>query len=139
MNSRRGFSLLEALVSCLLLAALTTLCLELVGASANQRKAAALRQIALEEAANAMERVFARRWEELAPEATDKAALSREGKEALPGNAMMVRVQPSDAEPSAKQITVEVRWEPSRGKPSQQVRLVALRYRAARREEASRP
>jgi len=135
MDKQRGFTLIEALVSCLLLAVLTTLCLELVGASMAQRKAAALREIALQEAASAMERVAATRWEDLTPAVLGKIALSREGAAALPDGVVTVQLQPSEETPLAKQITVEVRWAPARGKPALRVRLVAFRYSVSKPAE----
>lgn len=138
MNTRHGFTLMEALVSCLLLAVLTTLCLQLVGTSATQRKAASLREIALQGAANTMERLAAIKWEDLTPEAVGKSAPLRETAEGLPGGSVTVDVLPLPDEPSAKRISVEVRWEPAQDKPAQHVRLVALRYSVDKEPEASR-
>ncbi len=138
MNTRPGFTLVEALVSCLMLAALTTLCLQLVGVSAAQRRTASLREIALQEAANAMERAAAVRWDELTPEAMKSTSLSPEAGNALPGGILAVDVQHLAEIPEAKRITVDVRWEPSRGKPVEHVRLVAWKYLVRTQEETGR-
>jgi prepilin-type N-terminal cleavage/methylation domain-containing protein len=129
MTTRRGFTLLEILVSCVLLATLLTLCLQLVGVSAAQRKSAGLRETALLEAANALERVYAGRWEDLTPETAGRLSLSDQAASSLPGGNLTVEVQTPEDDPAAKRIAVEVRWEPGRGKPPEHVRLVAWKYR----------
>jgi prepilin-type N-terminal cleavage/methylation domain-containing protein len=139
MKKRSGFTLLEILVSCLLLAVLLTIGLQLAAAVAAQRKAAALRETALQEAANVMERLCSQRWEDLTAEAARRQWLSDEAARSLPGAAARVEIEPADDEPAAKRIGVEVRWEPASGKPSERVRLVAWKYRGAEhREEESR-
>lgn len=130
-NQRSGFTLMEILASCLLLAALLTLCVQLVGASTTQRKAAALRETALLEAANAMERMVAGSWDSLTSEAAGQAALSPEAAESLPGGKLAVEIEPVEDDPAARRIAVEVRWEPAPGRAPERVRLVAWRYSSA--------
>lgn len=136
MNEHRGFTLLEVLVSSLLLAALMTLCLQLIGASAAQRRGAALREAALLKAGNALERIYAGRWEDLTPERAARLALSDEAAGLLPGGTVEVDVEQPADDPSAKRIAVEVRWEPVAGRPPERVRLVAWKYRSSQEAEA---
>ena len=128
MDNRRGFTLIEALVSCLLLAVLTTLCLELVGDSMAQRRRPPCGKSPCRRPPARWNEWLRRVGRILTPAAVGKIALSREGAAALPGGEVAIQLQPSAEAPLANRITVEVRWCPARGKPAQRVRLVAFRY-----------
>ena len=138
ISKRSGFTLMEILVSCLLLAALLTLCVQLVGTSATQRKAAAMRETALLEAANALEGLVAGGWESLTPAAADQAALSQEAAASLPGGELAVEIEPVEEDPAARRIAVEVRWLPSPGRFPERVRLVAWKYGSTEQPQEDR-
>jgi len=120
--------MLELLVACVLMTAVLAVCLQIVSAAASQRQAAAHRLAAVEEASNLMERLSARPWSELTPEAAKSMRLSPEAQAALPQGALSVEITQSPNDAGAKRISVEIRWQEPGGEPARPVRLVAWRY-----------
>jgi Tfp pilus assembly protein PilV len=129
MRARRGTTLLELLVAGVLLVALMSACLELLLAAGAMRRAVEERQTALEEAANVMERLSARPFDELSPEAVRGAQLSAPARARLPAGAVEIQLADAPDGPAAKRITVIVRWQASGGRSELTARLVAWRYR----------
>jgi len=127
MQSRRALSVLELLVAMVLLATLLAVSLQLIAALAQQRRALDRRQQALREAANCMERIAARPWDELTPERLTATRLSPEAQQSLPGAALAIDVVPA-ADPEGKRIVVSVAWQEGDAQPERSVRLVAWRY-----------
>ena len=89
---RRGMTLLELAVAGALLGTLMVVCLQLLAATAEQRRAADQRQLAILEVENAMERLAARPWAELTPEAVAAPQLSPSIRNRLPGAELKVEV-----------------------------------------------
>lgn len=81
---RRGIILMEAIVAGALLMALTMLCVKYFAVTALQRRALNQRQTALLEAANIMEGLSARPFDNLTSDTLSKISLSPETKFALP-------------------------------------------------------
>ncbi len=130
MNSeRRGISLLELAAAGVLLAVILAVCAQFFRASAKQRRGLEARRIAMQEVANAMERLCAQPWEQVTPEGAGPIELSEDAEQTLPGGQVEIDVLQPDDEPGAKRITVELRWEPEVGQPPRRVRLVAWKYR----------
>lgn len=125
---RRGISFLEMTVAGILLVALMALCLQMFGLTARLRSATRQRQAAVEEADNLLERLAARPWEELTPEAVGRLGLSPQGRSRLPGGELHVEVDTPPQEPAAKRIRVSVRWRDGRDKWLPPIRLVAWKY-----------
>jgi hypothetical protein len=146
---RRGFLLTEMIVATVLLMALTMLCVKYFSVTATQRMALDQRQTALHEAANIMERLSTKPWDDLTPEKLSEISLSPELKSALPEGELKINLveQPSrllsETEQSSplpnnagvtpasqcKRITITIRWQDRSGQWTQPVRLVAWRYR----------
>jgi len=83
MLRRRGFSLMEITAAGILLVAMLAVCLQLFRATALQRRGLQARRIATQEAANVMERLCARSWEQLTPEIEQRLGrLTREANRA---------------------------------------------------------
>jgi hypothetical protein len=129
VSTRRGTSILEVVVSGVLLVALMTVCLEFLRAAAAQRRAAQQRQTAIQEAANVMERLSARPWEELSPQGVAGLELSQPARDLLPAVKLAVEVTSPPDQPGAKRIAVSVYWEDDAGEPVRPVCLIAWRYR----------
>ena len=72
--TRRGMTLLELAVAGTLLGTLLVVCLQLLQATAAQRRAADQRQLALLEVGNVLERLAARPWADLTPESASPRA-----------------------------------------------------------------
>src|SRR5947209_7289542 len=81
---RHGVFLIEVAAALMLLGALAAIVAETVAWSAAERRASERREIALAEAANAMERLAATDWESLAPGAATEGTLSPAAKQMLP-------------------------------------------------------
>lgn len=126
---RRGFTILELSVATIILAALMSVCVKWMAATAGQARETRWRQTAVREADNLMERLAALAWDELSPERAASLSLSEEARRTLPGGASAVQVTPVPGPPEARQITVAVRWRPRLEMPEAEVRLVAWKYR----------
>ena len=127
--SRRAFTLLEMLAAFAVLGVLVAFCVQLLPAVARQRAAAAQRQAATQEAANLLERIAARPWDQLTPAALQGVGLSSEARRQLPGAKLQVDVFDPAQNPAARRIAVCVQWEDRDGLPVRPARLVAWRYR----------
>lgn len=129
MRSRAGLTILESLAAVVLVAMLLGVSLEMLSAVTAQGRVARQRELAVQEAANAMERVFARPWDALTKDRLKSVSLSSDARRLLPGAELTIDVVPSSEEPEAKQIAVCVRWRAGSGPVEKAVRLTAWRYR----------
>ncbi len=128
-SQRRGFSLLEIFVAGTLLAALLSICLQIIKATTEQQRAIEHRQLAVQEAANLMERLCGRPWPQLTPEAVRQVQLREEMRQVLPGAELAIDVVQPAGEPAAKRISVQIRWQDKANRATRPVRLVAWKYR----------
>jgi Tfp pilus assembly protein PilV len=126
---RRGFLLLEVIVSSVLLAALTMVCLKYFLVAAAQRQSTDQRLTAMREAENIMERLSVRPWSELTPETLSKQSLSPEIQRFMPDAELKIDIADEETKPPAKRITVSIRWQDQNGQWTEPVRLVAWSYR----------
>ena len=122
---RQGSLLLEAALAMALLLAALAVVAHLLLLAGHQRREADHRALATREAANVMERVVARRWDEIVPEGVRELALSDEARQQLPQPDLEVRVSEDSAELRQKRIDVLVRWQNAAGLPAQPVELAA--------------
>lgn len=134
MQQRGGTTLLEVVVSAALLAAVASMCVQLVLAIGLQRRAADRRAWAVEAAANVLERLTARDWEEITPQAADEMELAPGADEVLPGARLEIDVVPQQDTPPAKRITLGLTWTGKAGKPARPVRLVTWIYQPEAQE-----
>ena len=109
-NRRRGVGLIEVAAAIVLLTALATLVAQIVGWSAAERRASQRREIAVAEAANAMERLAASDAQSLKPHAMTEIPLSPTAKEMLPSGKLTSEIEDARDPPDGKRIVVEVRW-----------------------------
>ncbi len=128
----RGYGLVELAIATLLLGVAMTIVAQTVGWLAAERRGAERRQRALQEAANLMERLGSRRWEELTPELARAQSLSPATKAVLRDGTLEVVIVPESADPPAKRVTIRIGWgDPSAGLVAP-VTLVAWVHRRAR-------
>jgi prepilin-type N-terminal cleavage/methylation domain-containing protein len=125
---RRGMTLLELVVASGLLGTVLVVCLQLLGAIAEQRRVVDQRQLALLEVQNAMERLVARPWSDLTPKTT-AGQLSPAVRSRLPAAELKVDVTTPPAEPSAKRIAVSLRWHDKSGQFAKPVSIVTWRWK----------
>ena len=135
---RGGFTLIETLVAGIILATAFTVATQVLIAASTQRKALDVRQIALIEAGNVMERLVVEPWSKLDAKEQGKWKLSPQAALALPDAKLKIKIEPviskPDAkgtnakEPAAKRVTVIVSYRGADEQPAREVRLVAWRY-----------
>ncbi|MEN6407144.1 MAG: hypothetical protein ABFC77_11815 [Thermoguttaceae bacterium] len=124
---RRGATLFELMVAGTLLAALAVVCLQMTSAIAAQRRAADLRQLAIAELSNAMERFAAKPWAELTVEAAPQ--LSAQAAKRLLGAELKFEVSDSKSpKPQARRIKASLRWQDAAGQFVAPITLVTWRY-----------
>ena len=128
--NRRGMMLLEVMVAGTLLAVLLAICVQLLSAAADQRRAADQRQSAIEELANLMERIAALPWSDLTMDLATKEQekLSPSAKSQLPGAELKIEIIPSPEEPDAKRITASLRWQNRTGQYLAPLSLTTWRH-----------
>jgi hypothetical protein len=126
--ARRGFAMTELVVAGALLGALLIVCLQLMSATAAQRRAADQRQLAVFEVGNVMERLAAKPWAELTPQMA-VAPLSPSVRNRLPGAELKVEVTTPSAEPDARRIVVSLRWQDRAGQFVSPVAIATWRWK----------
>jgi prepilin-type N-terminal cleavage/methylation domain-containing protein len=128
MKNRRGFNLMEMLAAVVVLTALLVVLAQFLGAVAQQRRVAARRLLAVEEAANAMEQAAALAYAELTPARMQTIQLSQQAQQSLPQAKLTVVVTDEPGPPAGKRIVVELSWQNRAGQTGKPVRLTAWRY-----------
>ena len=129
IRGRRGFTLLELSVACVLLAVAMVVALQLLGWVALERRAAERRQWAIQEVANVMEHFTARGWENATLDQAKAIQLSKPAREVLPDAELMVAVTTPESVPATKRISVELKWRNRAGEFDAPVRLTTWLYR----------
>ena len=148
--NRRGMTILELVIAGALLGTLLIVSLKMIGAVGDWRREADRRQLALFEVANLMERVAARPWSELTPEADDDVRLSDNIRQRLPGAELKIEVSdsPPERKPTSKRIAVSIRWRDRAGRMLPLVSITTWRFlggeekreeREEKREEGGKP
>ncbi len=122
-NMRRGFSLIEIAVAAALLAVLIGVSAQMVVATNAQRPALEKRAIALQQAANIIERVTAWPWQDITAERLASVKLAPSVTELLPGAALKLSVEPAVDAPPGKHVRVEISWTNAAGGTDSPVRL----------------
>ena len=125
---RRGMTLMEVVVAGVLLFALMATCVRYFVVTRMQERALDQRQAALQEAANVMERLMPRPFNELTPESVSHISLSRETQRILPRGELKIELRGEDAKPPAMRIMVTIRWQDQNNEWTRPVRLAAWRY-----------
>ena len=126
---RRGFTVAEMLVACIVLAALLAFTGKMLLALSLQRTAAAHRACALWEASNQMERLTLEPWDALTQENLATYKLSDEAARQLPDSRLQLEVTSDERPPSSKQIVLEIHWRDAHGEYVAPMRLTSWIYR----------
>jgi hypothetical protein len=123
--------LLEVIVAGSLLGTLLLICLQLLGAAADQHRAADVRQCAILELGNVVEQVMARPWAELTEAAAGQEKLAPSAQRQLPGAELKIAVVTEAKDPSAKRVTATLRWQDAKGKYVAPLSVTTWKYKIA--------
>jgi type II secretory pathway pseudopilin PulG len=133
--NRRAITLIETMVTMVVLGAAILALAQLVAQISVQRVFAEREALAGGEVANQMERVFALPWEELNERSVTEMQLSAACLQRLPGSELTIAVGTPGGEPVRRKIHVQVTWPDSSGRFRRQASLTAWRYQIGRAEE----
>jgi hypothetical protein len=109
-SRRRGYGLFELAIATVLLGVAMTIVAQTAGWVATERRGALRRQRAIQEAANLMERLSGRPWDELTPELARAQVLSPGTKATLRDGHLEVSIAPEPGDPPAKRVTIRILW-----------------------------
>jgi Tfp pilus assembly protein PilV len=126
---RRAFTMIEVAITSLLLLIGMTVTLQVLGWVASERRAADRRQYAIHEAANIMERLAARPWDQLTTGAVKDLALSESARQTLPGAELSVAAEETGEPIGSKRLSLRLRWRNRAGGWEAPIRLSAWAYR----------
>ncbi len=114
---------MEVLVASGVLAVVATIAIGMFSLTATARRSSDRREIALQEAANAVERASAIPFTELTADRLAQIKLSPAVAELLNGARLSLAVEPADDELPARHVTVDVSWISASGASEPPVRL----------------
>jgi len=132
--ARTGFTLVELIVTMILLGVVMTTVVPLLGWVYVQRRAADARLFAVQETANILERFTIRDWGEITQEAAEKIELSDQTAQWLKEPSLKVTVQEMDSELPSRRITVELSWNNRAGDRVTPARVTSFVYRKSKSE-----
>ncbi len=125
---RRGYLLIEVFVALTILAALFALVIQMVSTTARERRATERRAIALEHAANLLERASVISFEELSEQSLRDVAGSANAGQLLPESNIRWMVEEEGSEVPAKRVAIEMTWRAPHGRSELPVRLVTWAF-----------
>ena len=121
--TRRGYMLMETMAGAAILAVLITVCLQMFASVSVSRRASERRAMALQEAANTIERISALPWDQITIENLTAMKLAPSAQEHLAGATLKLLLRPIETIPFAKQVQVEITWQNDAGGMDAPVRL----------------
>lgn len=127
-NTRRGFTLIELIATCILLGVVFSVSIPLLTVVAHERRSAEQRQFALQHATNLLERATTKSWSELKVGNQELTAAPTDVQTLLPGLERRVEVKELSETPRSKQVEVSVRWKSRSGELVAPLRLSAWVY-----------
>ena len=131
---RCGMSLVEVIVSGILLGTVMTIAVPTLSWVVRERRAADQRQQAMFAVENVLERFSARQWDEITKDNAEKIELSQVIRDQLPGAALNCAVHTKPDAADEKRIAVELTWLGRTGQALAPVRLTTWVYRGGRKQ-----
>lgn len=131
-RDRRGFSMTELIVSSVLLTTIFAVALPTLRWIGLEQRAAGQRQLATIEAANLMDRIASRPWNELNPEFAKSVKVSDDVQRQLLDADVNVAITTPADDANAKQIALTLKWQDRKNVPVAPVRLTTWVYRRGR-------
>ncbi len=129
MDRRRtGFTITEVAVATVLISVLLVVVAQTMALVVQQRRTSQYHVIATEEAANVIELLMSRPYDQLTPDSVKSVKLSPTARDALPSASLRVELLPIDDVPRCKRVTVEIAWAASSDGMAKPIRIVAWKY-----------
>jgi len=127
-NHRRGFTIAEVSLAMVVLSVAFVMLSQFIAAATQQRRVAEQRRLALQEAANQLERAAALPWSEVSLETLADEKLSALLLQASPQAKVLWFVQEKAGPPVAKRVRVEVAWPNAAGQFVEPIGLTTYFY-----------
>ncbi len=124
-ESHRGFTLIEMIVSSVLLTAVFVTVVPLLGWVAAQHRMSDQRQFALQEVGNTMEQIAQMRRAEITNETLNRFELSEEASRYLREAVLEIKISELSGPPATKRVGIELSWKNRAGEYVAPVRLTA--------------
>lgn len=134
-RGRAGSVLLEAVVAGAVLSALLAAILPTVRLMDLMSRRADRQTIALTEAANTLDAVLVRDWDDVDPQRVADWPLSEFAQRQLPAAQLTIVVTDGDSELPARKVTVDVSYQDAAGRRVPPVRLVGWKYREGSQDD----
>ncbi|MBM83257.1 MAG: hypothetical protein CMJ78_22070 [Planctomycetaceae bacterium] len=122
-------SLVEMIVSTVLLVAVFSAAAPVMSWSMQQQSLAGKRRVANQEVFNLMELATANSWESVNSENLSRLSLSSEAQKSLSDADLEWAVTAVDSQPEAKKIAVTLKWKDKQGRQLAPTRLTSWIYR----------
>jgi Tfp pilus assembly protein PilV len=134
-RTRRGTSIAEVSMAVVIASLVMIGIAQLLAMTARQHRVMDRRFRADLEAANVMEDLLSRSFEEIAAETQPKIELSEVFRSALPDANLDIQIAPDDESDDVRRLTVRIDWQNTAQQRTRPVQLVAWKYR----QESSQP
>jgi len=128
---RHGSTLLEVSIAAGLVAVAMIAVAQLLAVAARQDRSIEQRQLAAQEAANSLELVLARPWNDLNAEWLQGLSLSPQAQRLLPDGQLVCELETPGEEPAVKKVVATVTWKAT-GHDRHQLKLCAWRFQSGR-------
>ena len=125
---RRGMTLFELTVALFILTTAMLAIVQLMAATAGQRRSVDQRRIALQEVANQAERVALLSWEQIAPEKLTTWEPSADLQKALPQAKCAAQVFEEMEAPAGRKIRLSVTWTNAVGQEVEPASVTMWRF-----------
>lgn len=128
---RHGSTLIEVSIAAGLVAVAMIAVAQLLAVAARQDRSIEHRQLAAQEAANSLELVLARPWNELNSEWLQSLSLSPQSERLLPDGKLVCELETLAEEPAVKKVVTTVTWKATAHERNQ-LKLCAWRFQSER-------
>jgi Tfp pilus assembly protein PilV len=128
---RHGSTLIEVSIAAGLVAVAMIAVAQLIAVAARQDRSIEQRQLAAQEAANSLELVLARPWNEVNSEWLQSLTLSPESQRILPDGKLVCELQTLAEEPAVKKVVATVSWNAT-AHERKQLKLCTWRFQSER-------
>lgn len=125
---RRGFNLTELIVACAIAVAAMVGIAQLMYQVSRQYQLAERRHMVALEAANIMEDLMSRPWDEITAEKLPAIELSAACLQAAPDAQLQLEIAPDQVAQEARRLTVRIYWITRGSQAAEPIQLVAWRY-----------